>query len=219
MTIPDSKSSEPKSQSALLKIILPILSVLILVSFLWQPKPKKTEDQVFADRIAESVGLVSAEEALKILGEAGGRVALILPGTDDTHFAGSEGGAYERGFQQFSQKHSALHFSGHLLTAKPLLTSSLLLSTRDKFTDADLLISFVGLPLLERGEANEWRQSRHPQIIAMENSPIRRQQMEQLLKLRLVQTVFLRKHILFPKQKPTDAHTLVDLFYQTIRSS
>ena len=106
----------------------------------------------------------------------------------------------------------AVHLAGPFLADKP---GSQFQAAREKFPQADLLVSFIGLPQFQAAEQNQWRQSSPPKMIVVENSSTQPTGLEQLFQLELVQAVItFKKGIPYPEKKPTDLHKIFELFYE-----
>ena len=200
-----------RNQSLILMGVALMIIVVAVGSFFYPPKSRPT---VSRERgiLEESVGYVAAEEAAKVLGDKGGGVTLILPGTDEKYLRGSLGESYERGFRQRVVKYPAVRLMGHFLGQQPLaqnqyniprfMTLGTLQAVRQKFPDAALLVSFIGLPQFERAEAGQWQSSSPPKMIVVDNAPLMPGVLELHFSLGFVQTVLLRKpDVEIPKEK------------------
>ena len=199
-----------------------VVAVLIITaaSFFFRSKSKLSEDQIFDLRIKESVGMAAAEEAAKVLGNSGGSVALIFlnegaPGAQRPgEVSGSTNQAYLKGFKEALAKLPAVHLAGPFPADKPL-TLKTLQAVREKFADAKLFVSFIGLPKFEEGKETQWQNASPPKMIVVENSSTQPTGLEQLFQLELVQAVItFKKGIPYPEKKPTDLHKIFELFYE-----
>ncbi len=212
------------SKSPILTGLALVVIIFTLISFFYRPKSKQNiprEASVFT----ESVGYVAAEESAKILGEKGG-VALILPGAEEKFFKGSFGESYERGFQKAVTKHPSLRLMGHFLGQQPqyntrFIVLGTLQAVREKFPDAQLLVSFLGLPQLQEAEATQWQSSSPPKMIVVADGTPDPGDLERLFSLGLVQTVLLRKPEPVPPQEKLHGtpQEIVERYYQVLTSS
>ncbi len=205
-------------KSPYFKLLVVAVLIITAASFFFRSKSKLSEDQVFDLRIKESVGMAAAEESAKVLGNSGGSVALIFlnegaPGAQRPgEVPGSTNQAYLKGFKEALAKLPTVHLAGPFLADK---LGSPYQAAREKFPQADLLVSFIGLPKFLAAEENQWRQSSPPKMIVVENTSTQPTVLKQLFQLELVQAVITFKQgIPYPKKKPTDLHKIFELFYE-----
>lgn len=212
-----------------------LVAFLVILTLSFFIRPKKKEDlsaAIFAGSFQESMGYVAAEEAAKVLGEAGGTVVLLLPyvgDPDERRFATTSAGAYERGFLEGAKKFPRLKFEGHFLT-DPAMHRELQADwnrptyrtfklARSKFPKADLFVSFVGLPEMNPFERNEWLSAAPPKMVAIQFQPSTEATRSLLLQQGIVDVIFQSKEgIVVPPSPPSgETHAIVEQFYDIIR--
>ncbi len=214
------------SKSPGFKAVVVLVIVGVLISFFKRGGHDNTDEVDFDKKIHQSVGMMAAERAAKILGTEGGDVALILLGTDESKFKGSESEPYEEGFRVAAEKAKTVRLAGHFLVNLPILengrgynfpTLRTLQAAREKYPSAKLLVCFLGLPVLKPDEEKEWQASSPPKMIIVQGPRPLTGQVERYLQEGLAHAVFLfRAKAAYPEKKPTDLHEIFQLFYEVV---
>ena len=221
------------SQSPKFRIVLIALIILFALSFLFRGKRRPPDvTKIFAGNLQESVGFVAGEEAAKLLGEKGGRVAVILPGAgdaDERRFATLPAGAYERGVKKALAKSSLVKFDGHF-TADPAMHRELMAdwnmptfrtfqSARQQFPNVDLFISIVGLPRFNPNEQSQWMAAAPPKVIAVQDGSLPPEEVANRLQADLAQVALVwRSGVRSPDQEPTgEPRDVVNRFYELVK--
>ncbi len=154
------------------KVLVAATIVVVLLSFLLPSREDSDQKQInsAARQIAMTIGTVAAEETVKLLGGSNGKVAVLIPlyGAE-AEFSKSDGPLLLRSFEKRVKGKAT--FLGHYKVQRqpePVNWPVALQTVREKFPDAHVLVSFVGLPLLDQGHLSQWHMSSPPKIIAVE---------------------------------------------------
>ena len=208
-----------------------VIIVVVLASFFFHPGRPHTpvkEVKRFIGRLQEAVGFVTAQEAAKLLGDSGGKVAIMLPPiTRDMKLETSLSGAYERGFTAAAKDLPKLKVAGHFLAnwytpetphdySLPSLETYQ--AARQAFPDVDLVVSFMGPPDFKPGEGDVWLNATPPKIMAVERAPISAALKAEVLQSGMVQELIIYRHeVPFPTEEPKgEFKEIFDRYYQVV---
>ncbi len=164
-------------KNPLFQVSVVALIVLVSISFFFRSK----KPAVVQYNLESAIGYVTMEESARMLGESGGSVVLLLPGSPKEKFRGSRAEGFEKGVREAISKFSNVQLAGSFLTWQALpqnknlipnnLTLGTLQAARETYSSATLFISFVGMPRLEFDERAEWLAKTPPKLIAVEDMP------------------------------------------------
>lgn len=158
-------------QSPLFRGVLVAALVLLIASFFWRPGRDSQQKQLnaAAQQLAQSLEIVAAEEAAQLLGGKG-KLAAIVSVYEAKDMAASADPKLAPAFENALPKE--IQFLGywkvqrHSGAAVDWLKE--LRGARERFSEADALVSFVGIPLLEQRPLAQWRADSPPKILAVE---------------------------------------------------
>lgn len=168
-----------------LRVYLLVFIIFVaLISFFWMGGERESQEPIAAARhLRRCVAQVAAEEAAAMLGEGGGKVALLVPAPHEgLPFAGSDGADCDQGFREGIARFPKVTYLGYFPPEEmdsveryqgfpPSLDN--LGAVRKKFSDADLLVCFLGVPKIQGGDAElrvqRWLQSQPPQLLVVDS--------------------------------------------------
>ena len=129
------------------------------------------------DPIRYGLAKQAAEESVRLLGSGGGRVVLVIPETKH-RYRSRFGAAYEDGVRAILAHHPASGLDGIYFAPKPyrgnefknesLPTFARMQDIRNTHPQADLIISFLGLPQMTPAEEQSWLASDPPTLVVVE---------------------------------------------------
>lgn len=132
------------------------------------------------DPTSQALARQAAEEAVRLLGDAGGRVVLVIPVPRELHHS-TYGAAYESGLRAGLKGHPAVRLEGIYFAAPPYKgndhrddrapTLARLQDVRKNHPRAEVLVSFLGLPQMTPAEQKTWMASHPPRMVAVEMVP------------------------------------------------
>lgn len=202
-----------------LKPALIVFIALVAASFFIKPKKKRTlpPPDPASLSIQEAVGFAAAQESARILGSVSGLAALYLPGPKgEQEWHRDPGDPYEIGFKKALEQLPSIQFAGRFVAQewhpdRPEDFSRLDLKTleaiRKKLPQANVLISFVGLPRIGAEEELGWASHRDLKIIALEQSRAELARAPSLLQRRIVHAVFAwNEGVPFPRSAGEGTH-------------
>ena len=217
-------------QSPLLKIALAVVLLAVLISF-FRYKPK-TDHQVrlVAGSVQEAAGQVAADQAAKVLGEAGGKPAgagkilVILGGSgkemDDPNRA------YRSGFEAALKRHPNLS-----LAAVEIAPSPSPQSPENQFTgptmafyqrllgqhaDIACIVSFMQAPNLTPDQMRQWKADGMPKLISVVG-PIPDHPWRDLIRQDILQVALIRFNLDVPETEPQGPYQQIfDHYYKMV---
>lgn len=165
------------------------------------------------DPASQALAREAAAEAVRILGNRGGRVVLVIPIPKPLHQV-TYGAAYEAGLRAGLQGHSSVQFDGIYFAEPPYAGNDFqnreipnlecLQDIRKTHPKADMIVSFLGLPRLNPEEQKLWLEANPPKMIVVEVWPSEnRLAARQAIESGLVETVVVNAA---PTDRPEDAH-------------
>ncbi len=210
-------------KSPIAQIALIVVIVLMAGSFLVRCKSKDSdaEEEDFGRRITLSVGAAAADESARVLGANGGKAALILPpyGTEDM-FPGSRAQIFREGFDLGAAKHPSLKVLGHFTPpgeGHSDFSLALFQEAREKYPEAELFVSFWGVPNLKTTPLQQWQAASLPKLVIVESRAELLDAAQSVIQSGMAQSVILSKgDAQYPETKPTDSQEIFNLFYQVL---
>lgn len=169
------------------------------------PKGEGLMDQMIqslpVDPTSRALAEQGAAEAVRILGSGGGRVVLVVPVPKPLHHM-TQGIAYETGVRDGLRNHPTVELEGIYFAAPPYTgnehqderTPNLirLQDIRQTHPNADVIVSFIGLPQLSPEEQKIWLDEKPPRMIVVEPWPTENaQEIREAIEKGLVEAVVL----------------------------
>jgi hypothetical protein len=143
-----------------------------------------------SDPASAALAEQAATEAVRVLGDRGGNIVLVVPVPKPLHHM-TQGIAYETGVRTILKNHASVKLEGLYFAAPPyagndhqdqqIPTLFRLQDIRQTHPTADVIVSFLGLPQLSPEEQALWLASKPPRMIAVEVWPSGRQEVARAL--------------------------------------
>lgn len=208
-------------------IVLMAVILVVAATFFFRPTPAPDPQQkALAGNLQFAVGWIAAEEAANLMDKKGATVAIILPGNHDKPLRESSADYFERGFKEALKTLPFVSYAGALGAWQPFpqnhhavmeqVTLGTLQAARERFPDAQVLVSFIGVPHLQMEEVEQWRRSSPPALLAVQNAPPPNDLLDRLFRQQVVSVVLHRVQD-FPAAEPQgNPKTLFEQYYRRL---
>ena len=211
-------------------LVLAVAAIVLLTGVvIYQILPKRSgTEKILAGNLQYAVGYVAAEETAKLMAGGDGRVVLLFAGREQD-FAGSTAAAYERGFREALDQQRGLQWQGHYCVEELAMNSPdpemrrlsrrVFQAPRLQYPQANVLVSFIGLPEFTAAEETQWRAAGPPKLVVAEVPGALAGRVPGLLQQDLIQLAFVFKpDQRFPDTEPRGKPRAVfEQYYEVLK--
>src|SRR5712671_3046999 len=147
--------------------------VVVTIASLWFALRKpRIETSLYSGSIQQSLGQAACDEAAKVLGDAGGKILLIMENKGEDKLDACFG--YRKGFQEGLKRHRTLQVVGIEIPPWPKedtendnhgLRLAFYQRLQSQHPEANCFVSFVQAPFLSAEEMTQWDPAKMPKLI------------------------------------------------------